>query len=65
MDIADIERAIKQLPPDELAQFAEWFEEFMAQAWNRQIEADVQSGRLDALIQEAEQEFGAGRTQPL
>jgi len=65
MGVADIERAIEQLPPDDLAKFAKWFEEFMAQVWDRQIEADAQSGRLDILIQEAEQEFEAGHTRPL
>ncbi|MFN8471907.1 MAG: hypothetical protein U0822_06905 [Anaerolineae bacterium] len=65
MGIAEIERAIEQLPPEDLAQFAEWFEEFMAQAWDKQIEEDVQAGRLDALIREAEQEYEAGHTRPM
>lgn len=65
MSIAEIERAIEQLPPEDLARFAEWFEEFMARAWDKQIEEDVQAGRLDALIREAEQEYEAGRTRPL
>ena len=65
MSVAGIERAIEQLPPDDLAQLARWFEEFMAQAWDRQIEEDVQAGRLDALIRQAEQDFEAGRSQPL
>ncbi len=65
MSVAEIERAIEQLPPDDLAQLARWFEEFMAQAWDRQIEEDVQAGRLDALIRQAEQDFEAGRSQPL
>jgi len=65
VSVAEIERAIEQLPPDDLAQLARWFEEFMAQAWDRQIEEDVQAGRLDALIRQAEQDFEAGRSQPL
>lgn len=65
MGVAEIERAIEQLAPDELAQLADWFQEFLAEAWDRQIEADVQAGRLDKLMGEAEGEFQAGRTQPL
>jgi hypothetical protein len=65
MDIKEIESAIAQLPPSELAKLAKWFEEFQAQAWDVQLERDVKAGRLDALIQEAEQEFERGLCEPL
>jgi hypothetical protein len=65
MDIKEIESAIAQLPPSELAELAKWFEEFQARAWDAQIEQDVHAGRLDALIREAEQDFEVGRCEPL
>lgn len=65
MDIREIESAIAQLPTSEIAKLAEWFYEFQAQVWDGQIERDVQSGRLDALIEQAEQEFESGRCKPL
>jgi hypothetical protein len=65
MDIREIESAIAQLPTSEIVKLAEWFYEFQAQVWDRQIERDVQSGRLDALIEQAEQEFESGRCKPL
>lgn len=65
MDIKEIESAIAQLPPSELAELARWFEEFHARAWDEQIERDMQAGRLDALIERAEQDFEQGRCEPL
>ncbi|PYS45808.1 MAG: hypothetical protein DMF68_21085 [Acidobacteria bacterium] len=60
-----MESAIAKLPPSEIAKLAEWFYEFQAQVWDRQIEQDIQSGRLDSLVKEAEQEFGSGQCKPL
>jgi hypothetical protein len=65
MDIKEIESAIVQLPPSELAELAKWFEEFQARAWDEQLEQDVRGGRLDAMIQQAEQDFEQGRCEPL
>lgn len=65
MSITEIESAIAKLPPSEVAKLAEWFYEFQAQVWDKQIEEDVQSGRLDSLIEEAEREFKAGQCKPL
>jgi hypothetical protein len=65
MDVKEIESAIAQLPPSELAELAKWFEEFQARVWDEQLEQDVHSGRLDALIQQAEQDFEQGRCEPL
>ena len=65
MDIKEIESAIARLPPSELAELAKWFEEFQARAWDEQLEQDARAGRLDALIEEAEQDFEQGRCEPL
>ncbi len=65
MSVQEIETAITQLPTPELSQFAAWFEEYQADQWDRQIEADASAGRLDALGAQADQEFEAGRCRPL
>jgi len=65
MNIKEIEAAISQLPPAELAELAKWFEEFHAQIWDEQLEQDVKAGRLDALIKQAEQDFEQGQCEPL
>ena len=51
--VIEIERAIESLPPEELARLRAWFAEFDAARWDRQFEADVTAGRLDALAHEA------------
>jgi hypothetical protein len=60
--VQDIENAIRQLSPEDLAAFRAWFAEFDAAVWDRQLEADVAAGRLDQLAEEALQEFRAGRS---
>lgn len=65
MDVKEIESAIAQLPPSELAELAKWFEEFQARAWDAQLEQDIKGGRLDALIKQAEQDFERGTCEPL
>ncbi len=51
--LQEIERAISQLSSKDLAVFRAWFAEFDAEAWDRQFEADVTVGRLDALAEKA------------
>jgi hypothetical protein len=65
MILEDLESAVTKLPADELAAFARWFEEYWADAWDRQIEADIKSGRLDQAGQQADADFDAGRCKPL
>ena len=50
--------------PD-LAAFTRWFEDFMADAWDKQIEADIAAGKLDHLAKQADEHFEAGRCTPL
>lgn len=45
-----IERAIEQLPPDELAKLRRWFLEFDAAPWDVQIETDAAAGKFDVLL---------------
>ena len=63
--VPDIEAAIRQLAPDELAAFRGWFAEFDSAQWDRQLERDVASGHLDALADEAILDQQEGRTEPL
>ena len=65
MSITEIKTIISQLPPTDLADLTEWFEEYQADLWDKQIEEDALAGRLDALATQANQEFDAGRCRPL
>jgi hypothetical protein len=59
--VQEIEKAVSQLPDEELAAFREWFADFDASSWDRQFEADVSAGRLDQLAEEALQDLREGR----
>jgi hypothetical protein len=63
--VAQISSAVKRLPKRELARFRRWFATYDAAAWDRDLEADVASGRLDTLVREARRDYRAGRTKEL
>lgn len=63
--VEDVERAVRQLSPQDLREFREWFQRFEDEVWDRQIERDAAAGRLDALGEEALTELREGRTRPL
>jgi hypothetical protein len=63
--IQELEMAVSQLSANELLQFSEWFEEFVADQWDKKIEADILAGRLDDAGKRADDEFLAGCAIPL
>ncbi|MEK6280455.1 MAG: hypothetical protein AABN95_08905 [Acidobacteriota bacterium] len=65
MTIEELEVVVSRLSPEELARFSEWFDEFLAEQWDRQIEVDVSTGRLDAAGKRADDDFEADRCTPL
>jgi len=65
VSVQELESAVSRLPPDELDAFARWFEEYLADAWDRRIEADIAAGRLDDAGRRADAEFESGRCTPL
>jgi hypothetical protein len=65
MSLQDLETAVARLPAEDLNAFAQWFEEYIADSWDRRIEADIRAGRLDEAGREADADFDAGRCKPL
>ena len=61
MSLQELESAVTQLPADELKAFASLVAEYMADAWDRRIEADVRAGRLEQAGRSADADFDAGR----
>jgi len=57
----DIEKAVEQLAPRELARFRAWFEAFDARQFDAAIERDARAGKLDAHAEEALAAHRAGR----
>jgi len=64
MSVAEIEEAIKSLPKPELSQLQHWFEEYLADQWDDQIAADAQAGKLDFLIEQADEAHRRGKVRP-
>jgi len=51
--IEELESTIDALPPDEYSALRQWFWERDWAKWDREIEVDAASGKLDSLLQEA------------
>lgn len=63
MDKVEIlEKEIEALSADELKSLREWFIEFDSNAWDRQIEADAASGKLDELAKKAIASYKRGES---
>ena len=64
-NVKSIESAVESLTPMDLDEFRRWFAEFDANAWDRQIERDADSGKLDQLAAEALADYRAGAARQL
>ncbi len=65
MLLKQIEEQIAQLSPEELKQFSAWFDEYMSDEWDRQIERDEAAGKFDKIIKQLDANFEGGLCTPL
>ena len=65
MSIREVETAITKLSQHDLAELTLWFTRYHEAEWDRQIEQDLESGRLDALLAEVDAEIESEGTRPL
>jgi len=63
--IEEIENAVASLPVEEYRQFRQWFLERDWAQWDKQIQADSESGKLDFLVKEAMDDKGSGKLRDL
>ncbi len=63
--VEEIETAIESLPKEEYARLREWFSDRDWEKWDKQIEADSESGKLDFLVKEALDEKTKGKLKEL
>ena len=63
--IEQLEGEIMTLSRSELTAFRDWFQSYLADEWDRQIEVDAKAGKLDQLASQALAEHKAGRTKHL
>jgi hypothetical protein len=60
-----LEKGVRALSDSELAAFRAWFVSFDAEAWDRQIEADLQAGKLGGIAEEAVAAYRRGESREL
>lgn len=59
--VESLEQEILKLSPQEMAELRTWFLEHDAELWDRQIEEDARTGRLDRLAKKALESYHAGK----
>lgn len=64
MRIEEIKNAVSSLPVNEYRKFRDWFLERDWAQWDKQIQADSESGKLDFLV-EAMDEKSRGKLREL
>ncbi len=63
--VAELESQIRALSSKELQELRAWLAQHDAEAWDRQFQADVLAGRLDAIAGRALQDFAENRSTDL
>jgi hypothetical protein len=63
--VMEIEKAIEELPNQELFELTHWISLRFSDVWDRQIEEDICAGRLNDLAAEALQEHRSGGSREL
>ncbi|MBN2173393.1 MAG: hypothetical protein JW731_04635 [Bacteroidales bacterium] len=64
-NVKDIEKAISNLPLEELEKFRAWYEKFDADQWDLQFEKDAENGSLDHIANEALRDYKKGNFKKL
>jgi hypothetical protein len=65
MSVTEIESAITELTSKDLDELISWLAQYHAKIWDRQIEEDLEAGRLDTVLAEVDREYEAGLAKPL
>ncbi len=60
-----IEQDISALSKADLRKLSDWLEEYKSDLWDKQIEEDARSGKLDKLLAEARAQVAVGKIRPL
>ena len=52
-----VEKAVENLTTDQYMRFRDWFENYEAMKWDKEIEDDINSGRLKKYARNATEDF--------
>jgi len=61
VSLAEIKTAVSELSPEELAELAAFIAEQDNAAWDKQMDEDSASGKLDFLIEQADRAEATGK----
>ncbi len=64
-NVQEIQAAIESLPSEEYARLREWFMERDWELWDKEIEEDSKTGKLDFLVEQARNEKKKGHLKDL
>lgn len=65
MTITELKNVVQKLSIDEQKELFEWIDELRENQWDQQIEKDLESGKLNHLIEQAKKEFREGKCQKI
>jgi hypothetical protein len=60
-----LEEEIGKLSASELAELRQWFAEWDADEWDREIEGDAASGKLDKLFEKSVADHSTGKSREI
>jgi predicted esterase len=60
-----IEKQVKGLDREDLSAFRDWFRKYDSEAWDRQMERDARTGKLEGAVRQAVREYQRGKTREL
>ena len=63
--LQEIESAIKRLDDGSLGELSGWFEDFLAEKWEKRFAEDVAAGKFEQLGAAADRAFEEGKCRPL
>jgi hypothetical protein len=68
-ELVEIEESVKQLTNTDLAEFRQWFAEYLANVdaarWDEELERDANNGKLERMAASALAQFRAGRCEEM
>ncbi len=59
--LEEIKSAVKHLPQNEYRRFRNLFDKYESNQWDKKIEADVKSGKLDEIANNALNDYHSGK----
>ena len=63
--LQELKNEVKNLPKQDFNQFRNWFLDYENNKWDKEIEEDIYSGKLDDIMNNAKKDFKNGKYETL